>query len=166
MKQIKQKWLLIGLTPLALGTFASAARADMLGHAIVGGITNQALTEVTQKDCPNATGVGETACGAADVVVDVHQDISNTVNQQVQQSCQDASGAGEDACQGIEDVSSFKKQLSEQVSHIHLFGSGNHDSSQSGDQSPANSTGAGSTPGPSAPQNSPSNVPSNNSTAP
>lgn len=162
-----QGWILVGLTTLAVGLTVKPARADLLGHVIVGGVTNQALTEVTQKACPDATGLGETACGAADVVVDVHQDISNTVNQQVQQSCQDVSGVGEDACQGIEDVSSFKKQLSEQVSHIHLFGSGDQGSSQSGSSNPANSTGnTGSTSNPNTPQNSPSGIPSNNSSAP
>lgn len=157
MKLIEKGLILIGLTTLITGSLASAARADLLGHVIVGGVTNQALTQVTQKDCSNATGAGADACAAADTVVDVHQDISNAVNQQVQRSCQNASGAGEDVCQGIGDVNSFKKQLSEQVSHIHLFGSHDQDSQSS----PAGNSPAGNsstTPDASSPENSPSNT--------
>lgn len=152
MKLIDKGLILIGLTALTTGSLTGMARADLLGHVIVGGVTNQALTQVTQKDCPDATGAGADACAAADVVVDVHQDISNTVNQQVQRSCQNASGAGEDVCQGIGDVNSFKKQLSEQVSHVHLFDS----HSQDGQSSPAGNGNA--TPAPSSPENSPSNT--------
>lgn len=127
----------IGLTSLMAVSLASQARADLLGRVIVGGVTNQALTEVTEKDCPNATGAGADACDAADAVVDVHRDVSHAVNQVVQNTCQNASGVGEDACQGIDDVNSFKRQLSEQVSHIHLFGSSKNDTAAPAENAPS-----------------------------
>ncbi len=170
MKFVNQSLMLFGFTMLAIG-FTSPVKADVLGRVVVGGVTNQALTEVTEKDCPNASGVGETACGAADVVVDVHRDISNTVNQQVQRSCQDATGAGEDVCQGIDDVNSFKKQLSEQVEHIHFFG-GHPNNPQNGTQpaasGDASSTQNTSSPDTNSPQNtsSPQNTPSSNQAVP
>ncbi|HEY9663723.1 MAG TPA: hypothetical protein V6C65_35185, partial [Allocoleopsis sp.] len=113
---------------------AKEAKADFLGHVIVGGVTNQVLTNVTQNDCQNASGVGQDACAVPEAIVGVHQDVSNAVGQTVQHTCQNASGLGEDACTGVEDVSSFKKQISEQVSHIHLF-SGSHDSQSPSDSS-------------------------------
>lgn len=128
MKLIAKGLFLIRLTTIGLTTvttifLANQAKADLLGRVIVGGVTNQALTQVTEKDCPNATGAGVDACDAANAVVDVHRDVSNAVDQTVQHTCQNATGTGEDVCQGIDDVNSFKKQLSEQVDHIHLFNS-------------------------------------------
>lgn len=139
MKQIAKGLFLIGLTTATTLSLANQARADLLGRVIVGGVTNQALTQVTEKDCPNATGAGVDACNAANAVVDIHRDVSNAVNQTVQHTCQNATGAGEDVCQGIDDVNSFKQQLSEQVDHIHLFDS-QHNTTQdspSGNENPA-----------------------------
>lgn len=155
-KLIEKGLLLIGLTTLMAASSASQARADLLGHVIVGGITNQALTQVTQNACPDATGAGVAACDAADTVVDVHRDVSNAVNQEVQHTCQNATGAGEDACQGIDDVNSFKKQLSEQVDQLHLFGSHNTgtQSSPSENESPSNTQNSPSSNGSSPSENS------------
>jgi hypothetical protein len=131
MKLAEKGLFLVSLTTIVTVSLANQARADLLGRVIVGGVTNQALTQVTKKDCPNATGAGADACDAADAVVDVHQDISHAANQVVQSTCQNATGVGEDACQGIDDVNSFKKHLAEQVSHLHLFGSHHSDTQNS-----------------------------------
>lgn len=133
MHRITQISIVGIVTVITAATTASVARADFLGHVIVGGVTNQALTSVTQNDCQNATGAGQAACAVPEAIVGVHQDISNAVGQEVQHTCQNASGAGEDACSAVEDVSSLKKQISAQVSHIHLFGSPNDSQNSSTD---------------------------------
>jgi hypothetical protein len=144
MQLIEKGLLLISLAPLMTLSLVSQARADLLGRVIVGGVTNQALTQVTEKDCPNSTGAGADACDAADAVVEVHRDVSNAADQVVQRTCQNASGVGETACQGIDDVNSFKKQLSDHISHLHLFGSHKDDTQNppSGSQSPATNENA------------------------
>jgi len=118
---------------------ATVVKADLLGHVIVGGVTNQALTDVTKNDCQNATGAGQAACAVPETIVDVHKDISHAETQAVQNACQNASGVGEDTCSAIDDVNSLHKQISEQVSHIHLFGSP-HDSSNSSPNNSPNSS--------------------------
>jgi len=122
MKLVTKTSIIVLSIVMSLGHLTEAAKADLLGRAIVGGVTNQALTGVTQKDCPNATGAGEDACVAAEADVTIHKDVNHAVNQEVQNTCQNATGAGEDACQGIDDVNTVKKHLSEQVNHL-LFGS-------------------------------------------
>jgi len=122
MKFVTKASITILSITLSLGSLTEVVKAGPLGSAIVGGVTNQALTDVTQKDCPNATGAGEDACVAAEADVTIHKDVTQAVNQEVQNTCQNATGAGEDACQGIDDVNTVKKHLSEQVDHL-LFGS-------------------------------------------